>query len=63
MLGITVKLSREKLVRTMKNVGSEFKDLEERIHSGEKVKKIEIAEVEMKLSIVEILLQEQEKVD
>ena len=47
----------------IKNIESEFRGLEERSHKGEKVRKNEIIEVEVKLSIMKTFLNEQEDED
>ena len=59
MFGRTVKMSMEKLKRMVKHIGSEFRDLEERSHKGEKVRGCEMVELKMKLGILEKLLQEE----
>lgn len=56
MLGKTVTMSKEQLIKVMKNMDNELKGLEERSHIGEKFKRSEMTKFKMLLSILEILL-------
>ena len=56
MLGRTVRRSKEQLKALVKNMDRELRGLEERSLKGGNVKRSEMDEIKMNLSVLEVLL-------